>query len=569
MAKRNPTMSNTLADKLLLIADAEECRDSLKKFVSGAWSAVDPSHFVDGYCVDAICDHLTALTTGQIRFLLINIPPRHAKSTICSVLWPIWSWLHHPEDKFLCASYSLNLAMRDNDKKRNLINSSWFQQRYGQSFKLATESQSLRFLREKEFTLKQSAKRFFLNNKMGYQLAVSVGSTTTGEGGSVLSIDDAHSATEAHSVLERESAITWFKEVWSNRMNDADKDRMLVIGQRIHEEDISGVILRERPDWTHLNLPAEYEPSRHCRTFIGWSDWRKEPGELLWPERFSQETLERYKRDLGPLGYSAQYDQRPVPAKGNLFEVDNERSFTIDHEAGLYLLETPRGIKPVFIKDCWHFTTSDVAAKEKQQNDWTVFATWAVTPYLDALLIDVRRGHWPIPEQKEQGYKVFLEFNSDTYQCIYFEDVGYQSAIGQELVALGVPCLPFVPKGDKVLRASAASIWQRLGKLYFRKFAQWLIAFRKELYSFPMDAHDDQVDPVSMACHIIRKPRPGVHDESSANKVDITLSIEQILDVEQIAKEQAEQEAKRQKEERRNINPHEWAATHEGGGWYE
>ena len=252
-----------------------------------------------------------------------------------------------------------------------------------------------------------------------------------------------------------------------------------------------------------------------------------------------------------------------------IFNSGNERLFTIDHEAGAYLLETPRGIKAVQISECWTVTTSDVAAKEKEQNDWTVFATWAITPTLDVLLLDIQRGHWTIPEQEAQGYKVFLQFNDGLYQGFYFEDVGYQSAIGQNLVVKGVPCLEFHPKGDKVVRASSASIWQQLGKCYFLKSAHWLIAFQKELYNFPKDAHDDQVDPFSMICLIIRKPRPGVLDGNGAGKIDTTLSIEQIVDAVAIAKEQAEREGIAKEEERKNpaagIDPFEWASGHEGG----
>ena len=245
-------------------------RRSLKQFVMGAWRFVEPSPFVDGWVVDCICDHLTALTFGQMRFLLINIPPRHSKSTICSVLWPVWAWLQKPEERFLCASYSLELSSRDSAKKRSLIESPWFQERYGQDFKLKTDSQSMEFIRESDFALskEQNTKRFFMNSKLGYMLSTATGAATTGHGGSFLIIDDAHAANEAHSDVKRETTISWFKETWSNRLNDANHDKMLTIGQRLHEEDVSGVILRERPDWTHLNLPAEYEPDRHCKTYI-------------------------------------------------------------------------------------------------------------------------------------------------------------------------------------------------------------------------------------------------------------------------------------------------------------
>jgi predicted phage terminase large subunit-like protein len=476
---------------------------SLYDFVRKFWPVIEPGKkFVDGKHIEAICKHLESVTNGSILRLLVNIAPRHAKSSIISVLWRVWSWIRRPWLRWLCSSYALSLSIRDNRKCRRLILSKEFQALYGHIFKL-----------EKG----QNTKIMFENSRLGSSQATSVGSSSTGEGGDILLIDDCHAIDEKRSDISCEAAIDWFRDTWYTRRNDPQRSAMVVVGQRVRADDVSGFILSGETgeSWVHLNLPTEFEPDSPCVTHhddgsFCWQDWRKLEGELLWPERFPEEVLKRAKRRHGPVGFAALYQQRPVPAGGNIFNIGNERLFTIDCEAGLYLLETPRGIKPVPIADCWHCTTSDVAAKAKEQNDYTVFSTWAVTPTLDVLLLDVKRDHWPIPEQKEQGYKVYLEFNGDTYQALYFEDVGYQGAIGQELIALGVPCLPFNPtvSGDKVLRAGAASIWQRLGKLYFIKFAEWLAELRKELYGFPKEKHDDQVDTVSMIVLIVRKPVP-------------------------------------------------------------
>lgn len=493
-----PVQSQSIADLLLRTVEAEEMRRSLKQFVIGAWRYVDPSPFVDGWCLDAMCDHLTALSLRQIRFLLINIPPRHSKSSICSVIWPVWDWLQRPEERFLCASYGLNLAIRDNLKKRNLIESQWFQERYGQDFKLSDANQSMEFIREKEFILnpQQNAKRFFMNDKMGYQLAVSVGSTTTGEGGSILNIDDMHSASEAHSTAERESANTWFREVWSSRMNDASKDCMIVIGQRIHSEDVSGIILNERQDWVHLNLPAEFEPHRKCFTVLGWEDPRTEEGELLWPERFNHETLARYKRDLGSIGFSAQYQQSPVPSGGGQFKREWFRYFTETDQA--YILETASGARSILKAQCNEFATVDLAISSKQSADYTVFALWAMTPEHDLILFDLVHSRMSNLDQLKQ-----IRLLHQQYPKVYFkiERTGYQLALIQQSLAEGIPCKEYLPIHDKVSRASTASIWMENGKFYFRKNASWLNDAETELLLFPRAAHDDIVDVVSMAAN--------------------------------------------------------------------
>jgi predicted phage terminase large subunit-like protein len=511
LAKRTqPTAQPDIADQLMLVVEAEEYRRSLKEFVKAAWHIVEPAPFVDGWCLDSICDHLTALTRGNFRFLLVNVPPRHTKSTVCSVLWPVWNWLQDPCDRFLCASYSLNLAIRDNSKKRNLIESPWFQQRYGNDFKLTMGN--YHFTQERDFALtgEQNAKRFFTNDKLGYQLACSVGSSATGEGGSKLVVDDCHAASEAHSDAERESALIWFRETWSNRMNDASKDCMLTIGQRIHEDDVCGYIRKERPDWIHLNLPAEYEPHRKCITPI-WQDPRTQEGELLWPERFNQETLNRYKRDLGSLGYAAQYQQLPVPSGGSIFRENWLRYFSI--EGDYYRLETPEGTRSIAVKSCWRFTVVDLAISSKQSADYTVIQTWDVTPYGELLLIDQVRGHYNNPEQQSLIRQVYLRLHPDFVQI---EATAYQLAIVQQLrdtpyrengSSVSIPLREYRPVKDKVSRASTAAILVENGKMYFLKTLADLQEIKNEVLRFPLYSHDDIVDTISQAAEMIASPR--------------------------------------------------------------
>ncbi len=639
VAASSPARDNkSIADLLLRTVEAEEMRRDLKKFVIGAWKYVDPAPFVDGWCLDAICEHLMALSKGYFRFLLINIPPRHSKSTICSVLWPVWGWLQKPDERFLCASYSLDLSTRDNLKKRNLIDSQWFQDRYGQDFKLATDTQALAFTRESDFSLskEQNAKRFFMNNKLGTQMATSVAASATGHGGSVLIIDDCHAADEAHSDAEREAANTWFRETWSNRLNDANRDKMLVIGQRIHEEDVSGIILKERPDWVHLNLPAEYESERHCRTYIMpaipvkakakigsftdpdksydvaflegkavgcsceafmfnpqepckhmksakcpapkkelfWEDPRKKEGELLWPERFNEETQKRYKRDLGPDGYSAQYQQSPVSTKGGTFKRQHERLFTMNLDT--FFLHTPKGIRAVDKDQCSYFMTVDPAISEKQSADFMVIQKWAKTPYHDILLMDLVRGHWDHNEQQKEIQDIFND--DESIEFVAVETVNYQHALFQDLILKGIPCKPFNPHKDKVARAGVAAIWQSNGKMYFLKDAEWLEDYQNELYKFPKSRKDDQVDATSLAAIVVRSRGP-LSDEDF--DTEIPDPIEGPLEPETIDARQREipftQPFVKIEENEipieyvkptiKPINPFEWAEQHFGHDW--
>ncbi len=440
--------------------------------------------------MDAMCIHLQAVFFREITRCVISIAPGHTKSTIVSVAFPVWCWINEPRDRWLCASHSLDLSIRDNRNRRRLIESEWFQARYGHVFQMAGD---------------QNVKSFFENNHKGYQIAGAVRSSVTGKRGTHLLIDDPHNAMEGEA--NRKAAIEWFGKTWVSRLNDQKRGPMVIVGQRLHEQDLIGHIL-ELGGWQHLNLPEEFEPTKRCVTSIGWADPRTTEGELLWPEKFSRETLDKLKFDLGPLDYAAQYQQLPVPAGGYIFKQENERFFTEDEDS--YLLETPAGIKPVLKADCWTFSTMDPAISSKQTADYSVIETWAVTPARDLLLLDLRRGHWSHAEQQKQVRLVYLQYDPDYFSI---ESVAYQLAIIQDLLIEGIPCREYRPTKDKVSRASGAGVWHANGKAYWRKGAHWLPAFQAEIYGFPKAPHDDQVDPLSMAADIIRAHGPLSDDE--------------------------------------------------------
>lgn len=458
---------------------------SLKRFIQYVWPLIEPSPFIDGMPIDAMVEHLEAVTQGEIKRLIINIPPRHTKSTIL-VIWRVWSWLHNPAERILGASYSLALSIRDNMRVRRIVEDPWFSTRFSHLFSLASD---------------QNVKGYFENNKQGYQMALSVDGGTTGQGGSILVLDDAHNADEAHSEADRTRAVSWFREVWTNRLNNQETDKMVVVGQRIHQEDVCGYIISERPDWVHLNLPALYEPHRHCKTPI-WTDPRKEEGDLLWPERFSQATLAGLKRDLGSQGFAAQYQQIPVPSGGGQFKAQWFRSFVMND--GVCALDS--GVH-VPLNQCRTFVTVDLAISSKQSSDFTAICYWALTPGADLLLHDCLCAHLDNPSQQR-----ILRSWYDRYHPDYFliESVAYQLAFVQQLRRMGLPVREYRPVKDKVSRASTASVYYEAGQIFHLRGGNWVADFETELLQFPMGAHDDRVDNVSMAATQIRRSSSGM-----------------------------------------------------------
>ena len=284
--------------------DRELATRSFREFVRQAWSIIEPlTPFVPGWHIDAIIDYLEAVTRGEIRNLLINVPPRHMKSLLVSVLWPAWEWIQHPQRRWLFSSYASSLSIRDSVKCRMLIESPWYQSFWGDRYALAGD---------------QNTKTRFDNNRSGYRIATSVGGAATGEGGDRIVCDDPHNVQEAESDSIRQATVEWFNVVMSTRVNDPRTAAKVVVMQRCHQKDLSGHLL-EQGGWEHLCLPAEYEDPPRVIS-VRFPDPRVVPGELLWAERFGAEEIANLKVSLGSYAAAGQLQQRPSPAGGGMIK---------------------------------------------------------------------------------------------------------------------------------------------------------------------------------------------------------------------------------------------------------
>ena len=292
------------------IIDAELAKRSLYHFVRQAWHVVEPhTTFVDNWHIGAICEHLEAMTLGEIRNLLINIPPRCMKSLIVSVMWPVWSWINNPGTRWLFSSYSAGLSTRDALKSRRIMQSPWFA--------------SMLPLWNVDITLTgdQNAKTRYDNTEGGYRISTTINGAATGEGGDFVGCDDAHNVVDAESDVIRNATLLWWDEAMSSRLNDPNKGGRFIIGQRTHQYDLPGHII-EKGGYVCLILPMEFDVSRKCSTHIGFADPRTKQDELLWPDRNGPDVVSSLKRDLGGYGYASQYQQAPGPRAGNMFQVD-------------------------------------------------------------------------------------------------------------------------------------------------------------------------------------------------------------------------------------------------------
>lgn len=302
------------AYETLLQLSREDCERDLSEFIRQAWHIVEPgAEYVHNWHVDMIAEHLEAITDGATfedgsfyNRLLINVPPGMMKSLLTNVFWPAWEWgpKNMPHMRYVCASHSLDLAIRDSTKMRRLIESEWYQERWGDRVKITKD---------------QNQKTKFETTATGFRQAIAAGSITGARGDRVI-IDDPHSVEGANSDQQRASTIEWFLEAVPTRLNKPLESAIIVIMQRLHEEDVSGVILSKGLGYDHIMLPMRYDPGRAQPTVFGVEDPRTEEGELLFPARFPEAVLARDELAMGPYATAGQFQQSPEPRGGGIIK---------------------------------------------------------------------------------------------------------------------------------------------------------------------------------------------------------------------------------------------------------
>lgn len=292
-----PTLEEVLAavrlrrtiERADAIRASQAGRGGLINFIQHFWTVLEPNTpFVGGPLLEAMCEHLEAVAYGQISRLIITVPPGSMKSLLTNVFFPAWMWgpMGMASHRFIGFSYSASLTERDNRRFRDLVISPEYRHLWGDRFELRKQGETL-----------------VSNSETGFKLASSVGGVGTGARADLVVIDDAHNVKEAESEVVRTATVRWFRESMLNRLNDMRKSAIVIIQQRVHSGDIPGVILDEDMDYEHLNIPMEYEPDLHCKTSIGWEDWRTRKGELAWPERFPPVVVARLKREMGQYAF--------------------------------------------------------------------------------------------------------------------------------------------------------------------------------------------------------------------------------------------------------------------------
>jgi predicted phage terminase large subunit-like protein len=496
--------------KQLLEIDRANCEDSLYLFLRSAWRYLDSSSWRDGWPIEAVAEHLQAVVDGEIRRLIINIPPRMGKSSITSVALPAWTWAQReasptcgPGVQFLHASYANQLSLRDSVKCRRLIESSWYQERWGDRFSLNSD---------------QNTKSRFSNDKGGERLITSIGAAVTGEGGSIIVVDDPNAANEAFSEATIQTTIDWWDGTMSTRLNDPKTGAYIIIQQRLAEDDLTGHILsKDVGEWTHLCLPMRYEPERALVTGIGWKDPRSEPGELLWPERFGEDETNLLERQLGPYAAAGQLQQRPEPAGGGVIKRDwwvlwEEQVFPpMDYiVASLDTAYTTKTMNDMSAITIWGVFTGDTKAQATRVMDYNGRPMYVDRTYQEGAPKVMLMHAWQARlELHELVEKVASTCRALKVDKLLSENKAAGISVAQEIRRLynterfGVQLQD--PKSqDKLSRLYSVQHLFAEGLIHApdRTWADMVIT---QVGQFPKGKHDDLVDTVSQGLRHLRE----------------------------------------------------------------
>lgn len=487
----------------------------LRVFTKAAWRVLNPfTPFQQNWHLDAISDHLMGVTMGHIRRLVINIPPRHAKSTITSVFWPAWEWIQWPHIKSVYSSYKQDLSLEHSVFTRRIIESDWYQKRWSDRFMLLGD---------------QNAKQRFDNDMTGYRIAKSFEAGPGGQGGDKLVVDDPLDPDEQQNLDRIEKINELWDSVYTTRLNDPARGSFVIIMQRLHDQDLSGHVLAQ--GWVHLCLPAEYDAAK-ATVILGsvrpttspkdsdpspwgqqrelkicgyrkqeFEDPRDEDGELLWPDRFGPTQIAEKKHEMTSWAYAGQFNQDPVPKDSSMFPVELWKFWERPP------VHSDHPMQPHFDE---YLQSWDCAFKDTEDSDYVVGQVWA-RKGVNFYLLDQVRGQMGFGKTCLAIEKLSAKWPFVTRKLI--EDKANGTAVIETLKQKLPGIIAVEPKGGKIARANATQPAHEGGNLYLPlKTAQWptqsgwkvldtsfVAGFVTECARFPKTTHDDQVDSFTQA----------------------------------------------------------------------
>lgn len=440
--------------------------NSLSYFLQRSFHVVNQgTNYIHNWHIDAIAEALNEVYKGNIKQLIINMPPRYLKSFCVSVGFPAWVLGKNPEKRIIVASYSQKLALSHSANCRLIMENKWFKNLFTDCV----------------LSKNQNEKHKFSTTFNGYRFATSVGGTLTGEGGDILIVDDPHNPQEVLSDKLRQHTLDWYCNTFSSRLNDKKNGAIIIVMQRLHPEDLSGFLL-EKGGWFHLNLPVYFE--EETKIEVGKFSKTIKKGEYLFEVREGYGEIERIKLFMGSYIFNAQYQQKPMVNDGGLFRKEWIKYYSKS---------------PVFEN---FYLSFDTALKSGINNDPTVCSVWGEYQG-NYYLMEIIRKWWEYPELKKEAIKLIEKYKP---QAILIEDKASGQSLIQDLKKeIKFNIIPVKVKKDKITRFASVTPFFESERIFIFENNSWQFDFEYELLSFPNSKHDDQVDSISQFLNWVRE----------------------------------------------------------------
>ena len=446
-------------------------RRDFQSFLDRAWPHISGGELIDhNWHIDALAFRLDQVRLRKSRRLLVNLPPRNAKSKIVSIIWIAWMLGQNPSLNFVCVSYSNDLSGKLARDCLAIMQSAWYRELFPGTI------------------ISRRAAHDFETTRGGGRLATSVTGTLTGRGGDIIVLDDVIKPDEAYSETVRAAVNEWYRSTLSSRLNNKKTGAIICVMQRLHQYDLCGLLL-EAGNWDHLSLAAVATEDAIVPLTRGRRHLRRR-GDVLHPARESRQTLEEQRAQMGSTAFEAQYQQAPLPALGNVFKA---------HWLKVIPPEFRREDGGEIIQS-W-----DTAIKTADGNSFSVCVT-ALVRSRQVHVLDVWRERLEFPDLRRKVIELARLHGART---LLIED----RASGQQLIQTlrseephGVPSpIARSPATDKLSRAEGVSANVENGQLLLPAEAHWLGEFKSELLAFPSGRYDDQVDALTQLLEWVRE----------------------------------------------------------------
>jgi predicted phage terminase large subunit-like protein len=450
-------------------------RSDLGYFAERCFSELNPqAAFLPNWHIEVIAAKLAAVRAGKIPRLIINLPPRHLKSLLASIAFPAWCLGHDPSAQILCVSYAQDLADKLARDCRSIMMSPWYRRIF--LTRLAPHRQAV---------------QEFMTTRQGYRLATSTGGVLTGRGADIILIDDPLKPEEALSRTQRQACNEWFVHTLYSRLNDKRSGAIVIIMQRLHEDDLVGHVLAQEPCEV-LSFPAiaETDEEHQIETIWGSECFRRRQGEALHPDREPLDTLDRIRRTIGEYNFAGQYQQAPAPLGGGLVKAQWFKRYREN--------ELPERFDRIV--QSW-----DTANKATELSDFSVCTTWGVCGK-KVYLLGLLRQRLEYPALKRA---VCAQQNLYGATTVLIEDKASGTQLIQDLIDDGCHgATRYQPTADKIMRMHAQTAMIENGFVHIPEAAPWLAEYLHEISVFPKGKHDDQVDSTAQFLDWFKTPMP-------------------------------------------------------------